>query len=109
MYKICCHYSENAIVFALVKSKDNQTIALAKDCSPADFYIIDKNTLYYKNKYVIYLEPRYCTCQWFLEFAMCKHHVAACIVTNHIDIHDREFTITRERGRPKKGKGALTK
>ena len=109
VHNICLQYSENAVPFAIVKNKDNQTMALAKECSQQDFYIVDQNTLYYKNKYVIYLEPRYCTCAWFLEFVMCKHHVAACIVTNHIDSHDREVIITRGRSRPKKGKGALTK
>ncbi len=82
---------------------------MAKECSPQDFFRVDQNTLWYKNKYYIYLEPRHCSCAWFLEHATCKHQVAACILCNHIDSHDREFVITRGRDRPKKGKGALTK
>ena len=60
MYKICLHHSENQPVFALYKDKSNATIKLARECSRNDFAQIDANTLIYKNKYQIYLEPRYC-------------------------------------------------
>ena len=62
-------------MFAVAKEKDNKTIELAKQCSPQDFYRVDQNTLWYKSKYFIYLEPRNCSCAWFLEHATCKHQV----------------------------------
>ena len=109
MHKICLHYSENCTIFAIVREKCNKTISLAKECSPNDFVQVDANSVWYKKKYYTYLEPRYCSCGWFLEFATCKHQVASCIIYNHIDSHDLKFTVAKARGRPKKSKGALTK
>jgi hypothetical protein len=109
MYKICLHHSENQPVFALYKDKSNATIKLARECSRNDFAQIDANTLIYKNKYHIYLEPRYCSCQYFIDEGTCKHHVGACIITNHVDNNNREFVMATGRGRPKSAKGALKK
>ncbi len=97
-------------MFRLVKDKCNKTIKLAKECLRTDFVQTDPNTLWYKrNKYRIILDPRYCSCPYFIDEGTCKHHVGACIITNHVDFNDREFTIVRGKGRPKKSaKGALT-
>ena len=62
-----------------------------------------------QNKYQIYLEPRYCSCQYFIDEGTCKHHVGACIITNHVDNNNREFVMATGRGRPKSAKGALKK
>ena len=109
MRKICLHYSENQPVFKLVKDKCNATIKLAKECLRTDFVQTDPNTLWYKNKYQIILEPRFCSCAYFIDEVTCKHHVGACIITNHVDYSDREFVIAKGKGRPKKNaKGAQT-
>ena len=109
MRKICLHYSENQPVFKLVKDKCNSTIKLARECSRTDFVQTDPNTLWYKSKYQITLEPRYCSCPYFIDEGTCKHHVGACIITNHVDYNDREFVIAKGKGRPKKNaKGAQT-
>ena len=109
MRKICLHYSENQPVFKLVKDKCNATIKLAKECLRTDFVQTDPNTLWYKNKYQIILEPRFCSCAYFIDEGTCKHHVGACIITNHVDYSDREFVIAKGKGRPKKNaKGAQT-
>jgi hypothetical protein len=102
-------HSENQPVFALYKDKSNAAIKLARECSRNDFAQIDANTLIYKNKYQIYLEPRYCSCQYFIDEGTCKHHVGACIFTNHVDNNNREFVMATGRGRPKSAKGALKK
>ena len=107
MRKICLHYSENSTPFALTKDKENKILEEAKDCNKIDFVKVDNNILWYKNKYYIYLEPRFCSCPVFLENALCKHHVAAFLIENHIDSKGHQFTIAKPRGRPKKSKGAL--
>ena len=75
--------------------------------SPCDYGLSSGEP--YKNKYQIILEPRFCSCAYFIDEVTCKHHVGACIITNHVDYSDREFVIAKGKGRPKKNaKGAQT-
>ena len=63
----------------------------------------------FTNKYQIISEPRYCSCAYFIDEGTCKHHVGACIITNHVDYNEHEFTVIKGRGRPRKdAKGAQT-
>ena len=76
MRKICLHYSENQSVFKLNKDKCNKTIKLANELSKDDFSHTDPNTLWYKSKHHIVLEPRYCSCATisnFIDEGTCKH------------------------------------
>ena len=108
MHKICVYYSEYKAALKLFKDKCNKVINQAKECSKTDFTQTDNNTLWYKNKYQIFLEPRYCSCEYFIDDGTCKHHVAACIISGHLDFNDRQFTFIKSRGRPKKtAKGLL--
>ena len=110
IHKMCVYYSEHQPTFMLYRNKCNKTINLAKECDKSDFVQYDPNVFWYKGKYQVILEPRYCSCTYFIDEGTCKHHVAACIISNHIDYNDREFAIVKSRGRPKKNaKGALLK
>ena len=59
------------------------------------------NHYWYKEKCQIYLEPRFCSCQFFIDKGTRKHHVGAAIMAYHVDYHDREFAIVRSRSRLK--------
>ena len=109
MFKIVIDYSTNQGDFALFKEKRNQIIKEARELNQSDFIKQDLNTVIYKNKYYLTLNPRYCSCSNFKDVGICRHYVGACIITQYEDPHDREFLVIRGRGRPKKksSKGAL--
>ena len=97
--------------FALVASRNNKFIEASKTCQAQDFVLYNNNpnTLYYKSKHYITLLPRFCSCGWFLNYANCKHYIAACLLMNFVCDEDREFAVIKGRGRPKGSKGALKK
>jgi hypothetical protein len=66
MHNICSDYSHNMGEFKLGRDKDNATIKLA-ECSPKDFYKVEENQYWYKEIYQIFLEPRFCSCQFFTD------------------------------------------
>jgi predicted nucleic acid-binding Zn finger protein len=79
-----------------------------------DFFMINANSAYRvvnsQNKYYVQNNPKYCSCSFFLEHAICKHYIAFCKLTNQqYAERDREFVCARKRGRPAKAKSALTK
>ncbi|CAF0999559.1 unnamed protein product [Brachionus calyciflorus] len=79
-----------------------------------DFSFINLNAAYRVanslNKYYVQTNPKFCSCSKFLEFAVCKHYIALCRLTNQkYEEKDREFVFAKKRGRPAKSKNALAK
>ncbi|RNA07077.1 hypothetical protein BpHYR1_046023 [Brachionus plicatilis] len=43
-------------------------------------------------KYSVSINPKYCTCPYFLEYGICKHFISLCRLLNlQFDENDREF------------------
>ena len=109
----CVHdYSSTKVntPFALVAARDNAIIKDAKNLyAPLNFVLLNNNTVQYKDnfgqlKYYISFRPRFCSCQWFLELAICRHYVAACFLLGHVDENDSQFVIVKRKDRPKGAK-----
>ena len=101
--------------FELKLKRDNELIKEADKLTLNDFQILSATSA---NRIfngqvtcVVYSDPKYCSCMYYLEYGICKHFIALCKLTNRVfDEIDREFVQIKKRGRPpKSNNGALNK
>lgn len=113
--KMVTDLSKSQNSFELKLKRDNDLIKEASQIKIHDFQMLTPNSANWlfngQPSYLVYSEPKYCSCKTFLEYGICRHFIALCKLTNkEFDEVDREFVQLKKRGRPaKSNNGALNK
>ena len=72
--------------FDLTLKSDNNLVRSASNLSLTDFILTSPNTanrmVNGAIKYLVGVNPHYCTCTYYVEYAICKHFIALCKFVN---------------------------